>query len=120
MLRATLQAAPITTSVRLVARTTAGASGEMRETSTIDKLVQHEIANAQHCLLAQFRQHLFEISDQTTLLSQILRRCGTNICNQRCIGQVRRAHGIRNTMDKVRKVDQVTCRARNTNEMGHA
>jgi hypothetical protein len=42
----------------------------MRETSTIDKLVQHEIANAQHCLLAQFRQHLFEISDQTTLLSQ--------------------------------------------------
>jgi hypothetical protein len=66
MLRATLPATPITTSVRLVARPTAGASGEMRETSTIDKLVQHEIANAQHCLLAQFRQHSFEISDQTT------------------------------------------------------
>jgi len=51
---------------------------------------------------------------------RILSRCGTNICNQRCIGQVRRAHEIRNTMDKVRKVDQVTCRARNTNEMAHA
>jgi hypothetical protein len=34
-------------------------------------------------------------------------------------GQVRRAHEIRNTMDKVREADQVKRTAGNTNEMAH-
>ena len=61
MLRATLPAPPIATSLRLTASTGAGASGEMRADLAIDEVVEHQIADAEDGLLADALETLFEI-----------------------------------------------------------
>ena len=62
----------------LTAITGAGASGEMRDDLAIDEVVEHQIADAEHRLLAELRQSFFEIEHATQRYrSAVSRNCVT-------------------------------------------